>query len=157
MGVAARLGDSGEFPYKGYEAVCFPDYIDEPVAQEGGYLPAKMTNLPQQELRENGVDVKNTESANMPMDQVWLDRELLTGLSQASAQKFGHKFTEILMEKHMPGSTSMNASETVTELAPEEAQSVVRMDNAHKEVLLAKDEDEDKRTAAAEAVETWPP
>merc|ERR1711941_249062 len=120
MGVAARLGDSGEFPYKGYEAVCFPDYIDEPVAQQGGYLPAKMLNLPQHELRENGVKVKNTESANMPMDQVWLDRELLTGLSFAAAQKFGEKFVELLMQKHMPGMTSNEVFKQALPTLPED-------------------------------------
>merc|ERR1712187_86823 len=100
-------------------AVCFPDYVDEPVAQEKGYLPAKMITLPQRDLIENGINVKNTEAANMPMDQVWLDRELLTGLSQAAAQKFGKLFVELLMKKYMPSSTSQDMSEQMGEPLPE--------------------------------------
>jgi len=118
--VAARLGDGGEFPYKGYEAVCFPDYLDEPVLPESGYLPGKMVTLPQADLRANGVDVKNTESANMPMDQIWLDRGLLTGLSFAAAQKFGEKFVELLMQKHMPGMTSNEVFKQALPTLPED-------------------------------------
>jgi len=98
---AAALG--GDFPYKGYKCLCFPDAIDEPVAQEAGYLPARMTLLPQKSLIELGMDVLNTKG-DEPMDAVHVDREVISGTSQMSAQKLAEQAVKIMMDKHVPGS-----------------------------------------------------
>jgi len=98
---AAALG--GDFPYKGYKCLCFFDAVDEPLAQQIGYLPARMTRLPQKSLIELGMEVLNTKG-DEAWDDVHVDRELITGTSQQSAQKLGELAVKILMEKHVPGS-----------------------------------------------------
>lgn len=98
---AAALG--GEFPYSGYKCLCFFDAVDEPFAQQIGYLPAKMTLLPQKSLIELGMDVLNTKG-DEPWDDVCVDRELITGTSQQSAQKLGEQAVKIMMDKLVPGS-----------------------------------------------------
>uniref|UniRef100_A0A7S1QQT5 DJ-1/PfpI domain-containing protein n=1 Tax=Alexandrium catenella TaxID=2925 RepID=A0A7S1QQT5_ALECA len=98
---AAALG--GEFPYKGYKCLCFFDAMDEPVLQQLGYPPAKMTLLPQKSLIELGMAVLNTKG-DEAWDDVCVDRELITGTSQQSAQKLGEQAVKTLMEKHAPGS-----------------------------------------------------
>lgn len=98
---AAALG--GEFPYKGYKCLCFFDAMDEPVLQQMGYLAAKMTLLPQKSLIELGMNVLNTKG-DEPWDEICIDRELITGTSQQSAQKLGEQAVKILMDKHAPDS-----------------------------------------------------
>lgn len=93
---AAALG-GGQFPYKGYKVVVFPDSVDDMLPQ-WGYLPGllKPEDHVEARLRELGMLVQNKEMD----DSTCVDRELITGASQVSSQAFSELVVRTLAEKY---------------------------------------------------------
>lgn len=92
---AAELG--GEFPYKGYKLCVFPDKAD--LQTPGiGYLPGFMREEDHVEakLAELGMLVQNKEMD----DSTCVDRELITGASQAASQTLAAAAVKFLADKY---------------------------------------------------------
>lgn len=86
-----------EFIYNGYEMSCFPDSLDE--SSPGfGYLPAKMHELPQDELKKLGPKI-TFANAKGEIETVTVCKELLTGATQKCAHAFGTKFVDLLISR----------------------------------------------------------
>jgi len=92
---AAALG--GEFPYKGYKLVVFPDKMDVS-SPKFGYLPGKMKEEDKVEaaLVKLGMEVQNKEMD----DSTCVDRELITGCSQAASQTVAVLACKALADKY---------------------------------------------------------
>jgi len=88
---------AGDFPYKGYKICVFPDSMDKK-SPSFGYLPGQLTEEYQCEakLKELGCLVQNTKMD----DSTCVDRELITGASQLSAQNFSAEFLKVLAQKY---------------------------------------------------------
>lgn len=86
----------GEFPYKGYKCVCFPDGGDHWLA-ESGYLPGYLKKEDKLEaaLKELGMEVQNTGMD----DSTCVDRELITGASSLSSQALSEVVVSSLAAK----------------------------------------------------------
>lgn len=82
--LAASLNE-GEFIFKDYEIVVFPDSLDEGANQEIGYMPGLLTWRLQESLEKLGVKIVNDGISG----QVHKDRNLLTGDSPLSANSLG--------------------------------------------------------------------
>lgn len=93
--LAAALG--GEFPYKGYKMVVFPDATDR-FTPKVGYLPGyiKEEEWLQANLEKLGVLIQNTKMD----DSTFVDRELITGASQLASQTLAVAAVEFLAEKY---------------------------------------------------------
>jgi len=94
---ALRAGAvGGEFPYKGYKVVVFPDSMDK-LSPKFGYLPGYLSVDYQCEakLKALGCQVQNKKMD----DSVAVDRELITGASQLSAQNLAVAATKALSDK----------------------------------------------------------
>merc|ERR1712203_1207675 len=91
---AAAVG--GDFPYKDYKIAVFPDSMDK-MSPKFGYLPGYLSEdyLVQAKLKALGCQVQNKDMD----DSVVVDRELVTGASQMSAQKLAEAAIPILAEK----------------------------------------------------------
>ena len=92
---AAALG--GEFPYKGYKLVVFPDKMDR-MTPKFGYLPGylKEEDWVEAKLKALGCEVQNK---NMD-DSTCVDRELITGASQVASQTLAVVAVKALAEKY---------------------------------------------------------
>lgn len=92
---AAALG--GEFPYKDYKIVVFPDKIDK-MSPKFGYLPGYLgeENLCEAKLKALGCNVQNKGMD----DSTCVDRELITGASQLASQKLSMVAAKVLAEKY---------------------------------------------------------
>jgi len=93
--LAAALG--GEFPYKGYKMVVFPDVTDE-WTPKIGYLPGniKEGEKLEQNLRRLGVQIQNKKMD----DSTYVDRELITGASQEASQTLAVAAVKYLAERY---------------------------------------------------------
>lgn len=92
---SASLG--GEFPYKGYKLVVFPDKVDR-LTPKLGYLPGYMKDddLVEAKLKALGCEVQNRE-----MDaSTCVDRELITGASQKASQTLSVAAVKVLASKY---------------------------------------------------------
>eukprot|EP00450_Noctiluca_scintillans_P038854 CAMPEP_0194476938 /NCGR_PEP_ID=MMETSP0253-20130528/738_1 /TAXON_ID=2966 /ORGANISM="Noctiluca scintillans" /LENGTH=296 /DNA_ID=CAMNT_0039315845 /DNA_START=62 /DNA_END=952 /DNA_ORIENTATION=+ len=91
---AAAVG--GDFPYKDYKIVVFPDSMDK-MSPKFGYLPGYLSEdyLVESKLRALGCQVQNKGMD----DSVCVDRELVTGASQLSSQNVAEAAIKILAEK----------------------------------------------------------
>lgn len=91
---AAAVG--GEFPYKGYKLVVFPDSMDK-TSPKLGYLPGNLSEdyCCEAKLKALGCRVQNQKMD----DSISVDRELVTGASQLSAQKVAVAAVELLASK----------------------------------------------------------
>jgi len=98
-GPAALLAAAvdGEFPYKGYKLCCFPDKTDE-FTPKIGYLPGyiKKEERLEANLAKLGCLVQNKEMDDMTC----VDRELVTGSSQAASQTLAVAAVKFLAEKY---------------------------------------------------------
>lgn len=88
---------SQPFPYRGYKMTVFPDKTDEQ-SPTYGYLPGyiKEGMKLEENLVELGVSIQNTEMD----DSTFVDRELISGASQAASQKLAVAAIQILAEKY---------------------------------------------------------
>lgn len=92
---AAALG--GEFPYKGYKLVVFPDKTDR-LTPKFGYLPGY---LKEQDWVEAKLKALGCEVQNKAMDDTTcVDRELITGCSQMASQTLSVAAIKVLAEKY---------------------------------------------------------
>lgn len=93
--LAAAIG--GEFPYKGYKMVVFPDKTDRSTPKFG-YLPGyiKEEEWLEQNLVNLGVLIQNKEMD----DSTFVDRELITGASQEASQTLAVAAVQFLAEKY---------------------------------------------------------
>lgn len=93
--LAADIG--GEFPYKGYKMVVFPDKADEG-SPAYGYLPGAMKegDKLEEKLVRLGCSIQNTEMD----DSICVDRELITGASQMASQTVAVAAVEFLADKY---------------------------------------------------------
>jgi len=91
---AAAVG--GDFPYKDYKIVVFPDSMDKQ-SPKFGYLPGYLSDdyLIEAKLKALGCKVQNTKMD----DSVCIDRELITGASQMASQKLAEAAVTALAEK----------------------------------------------------------
>jgi molecular chaperone Hsp31 and glyoxalase 3 len=91
---AAALG--GEFPYKDYKIVVFPDSVDKK-SPKFGYLPGYLgeDKLCEAKLKALGCNVQN-EAMD---DSTCVDRELITGCSQLASQNLSVVAAQVLAEK----------------------------------------------------------
>jgi molecular chaperone Hsp31 and glyoxalase 3 len=87
-------GSTEPFPYKDYKICVFPDKADEVMWFR--YLPGMMIEKCEAELRKLGCQVQNKEMD----DSCVQDRELITGASQAAAQKVGQAFVHACLGIH---------------------------------------------------------
>lgn len=87
----------GDFPFAGYNFAMFPDAQDA-ASPAFGYLPGalKEENHAESKLTQLGMNIMNTGMD----DTVVEDRELLTGASQLSAQKFSAMAVAKLLGVH---------------------------------------------------------
>lgn len=92
---AAALG--GEFPYKGYKLVVFPDKTDR-LTPKFGYLPGyiKEEDWVEAQLKALGCQVQNKAMD----DTTCVDRELITGCSQMASQTLSVAAIKVLAEKY---------------------------------------------------------
>lgn len=97
---AAALG--GEFPFKGYKTMIFPDSVDA-WSPSVGYLPGHLDpeDWAESKLQELGMEIMNTEMD----DSVFQDRELISGASNLGAQKFAELAIPILLARHPTNSS----------------------------------------------------
>lgn len=102
---SAALG--GTFPYSGYSIVVFPDAADDPNYY---WIPAslKPENAAEAQLIALGMLVMNNKSGTVGYpqsealnDQTHVDREVITGQSQAATQKLAKVALDILIEKYV--------------------------------------------------------
>jgi len=93
---AAAIG-GGEFPYKGYKCCVFPDKTDK-MTPKFGYLPGYMKeeDFVEAELKKLGMLIQNKEMD----DSTCVDRELVTGASQAASQSLSVTACKFLAEKY---------------------------------------------------------
>lgn len=94
---AAALQGTEDFPYKGYKICVFPDKLDKSSPQFG-YLPGYLgkDDLIEAKLKDLGVIVQNTEMDDM----VCVDRELVTGSSQAASQTLAFAAVKVLAARN---------------------------------------------------------
>lgn len=92
---AAALG--GEFPYKGYKLVVFPDSVDRSTPKFG-YLPGYMKeeDWVEAKLKALGCEVQNRAMDN----STCVDRELITGASPLASQTLAVAAVKFLAEKY---------------------------------------------------------
>jgi len=93
---AAAIG-GGEFPYKGYKLCVFPDKMDKSTPKFG-YLPGYMKeeDMVEAELKKLGCLIQNKEMD----DSTCIDRELVTGASQAASQTLAFAACRFLADKY---------------------------------------------------------
>jgi len=93
--LAADIG--GEFPYKGYKMVVFPDKTDKSTPMFG-YLPGyiKEEDKLEKNLVNLGLSIQNTEMD----DSTFVDRELISGASQLASQNLAVAAIKHLAEKY---------------------------------------------------------
>lgn len=89
---AAGLGRD-ESPFKGYSICVFPDSLDEGANIDIGYLPGRMPWLVAEHLRQQGIEILNTEMTG----QTHIDRKLLTGDSPLASNELGLLAAEALV------------------------------------------------------------
>jgi len=86
----------GDFPYKDYKIVVFPDSMDK-MSPKFGYLPGYLSEdyLIESKLKALGCKVQNKSMD----DSICVDRELITGCSQQASQKLAAAALKVLGEK----------------------------------------------------------